>query len=219
MLSLGCVYYDWGSFEPAKSLAWYYFSLAFHHFQDVLMCKASLLKAQAMTAMAVFALNYSSLQIETLCISEAARTVMTLGLHKRNLDRSSYQEGRRTFWVVYCLEKEYASNSSTTSLISNIDISRPLPTDLPTHTEGLAWLPCWARYSRILSKAYDLIFLLSATLIPAEQCFRQMDRINDQLQSWLNSIPDSLRPGSSLHRHRSKPLYMQEMVLRIHFSC
>ncbi|EUC27735.1 hypothetical protein COCCADRAFT_110891 [Bipolaris zeicola 26-R-13] len=213
VLSLGCMYHDGGSFEPAKGLAWYYFSLVFHHFQDVLMCKASLLKAQA-----VFALNYSSLQIETLCISEAARTVMTLGLHKRNLDRGPYQEGRRIFWVVYCLEKEYAFNSSSASLISDMDISCPLPTDLPIHTEGLAWLPCWARYSRILSRAYDSLFSVSATLIPTEECFRRMDCINYELQSWLNSIPDSLRPGSSLHQHRSRPLYMQEMALRIHFS-
>lgn len=41
---------------------------------------------------------------------------MTLGLHKRNLDRGPYQEGRRIFWVVYCLEKEYAFNSSSASV-------------------------------------------------------------------------------------------------------
>ncbi|OAL04209.1 hypothetical protein IQ06DRAFT_95615 [Phaeosphaeriaceae sp. SRC1lsM3a] len=218
VLSLGCMYHDGGSFEPAKGLAWHYFSLAFRHFQDVLICKASLLKAQAMTAMAVFALNYSSLQIETLCISEAARTIMTLGLHKRNLDRGSYQEGRRAFWVVYCLEKEYAFNSSNASLISDIDISCPLPTDLPTGPEGFAWLPCWARYSRVLSKAYDSLFSVSATLNSAEECFLQMDRINDELQSWLDSIPHSLRPGSSLQQHRPSPLHMQEMALRIHFA-
>jgi hypothetical protein len=41
---------------------------------------------------------------------------MTLGLHKRNLDHGSYQESRRAFWVVYCLEKEYAFNSSNASV-------------------------------------------------------------------------------------------------------
>jgi hypothetical protein len=46
ILSLGCMYHDGGSFEPAKGLAWHYFRLAFRHFQDVLMCKATLLKAQ-----------------------------------------------------------------------------------------------------------------------------------------------------------------------------
>jgi hypothetical protein len=46
ILSIGCMYHDGGSFEPAKGLAWHYFRLAFRHFQDVLMCKATLLKAQ-----------------------------------------------------------------------------------------------------------------------------------------------------------------------------
>lgn len=51
VLSLGCMYHDGGSFEPAKGLAWHYFSLAFRHFQDVLICKASLLKAQVSSSL------------------------------------------------------------------------------------------------------------------------------------------------------------------------
>jgi hypothetical protein len=103
-------------------------------------------------------------------------------------------------------------------LISDIDISCPLPTDLTTDAGEFAWLICWARYSRILSKAYDSLFSVSATLNSAEELFLQMDRINDELQSWLNPIPDHLRPGSSLQQHRSSPLYMQEVALRIHFA-
>ncbi|KAF5232115.1 hypothetical protein FANTH_13111 [Fusarium anthophilum] len=213
VLSLGCMYHDGGSFEPAKGLAWHYFRLAFRHFQDVLICKASLLKAQAMTAMAVFALNYSSLQIETLCISEAARTIMTLGLHKRNLDHGALQEGRRAFWVVYCLEKEYAFNSSNASLISDMDISCPLPTGLTAGVEQFAWLPCWARYSRILSKAYDSLFSVTATFKSAQERFVHMDRINDELKLWLSSIPESLRPGSSLQQYRSSPLIIGVMPM------
>ncbi|KXJ93625.1 hypothetical protein Micbo1qcDRAFT_38206 [Microdochium bolleyi] len=218
VLSLGCMYHDGGSFEPAKGLAWHYFRLSFRHLQHVLMCRASILKAQVMTAMAVFALNYSSLQIETLCISEAARTVMTLGLHKRNLDRGPHQEGIRTFWVVYCLEKEYAFNSSSASLISDIDISCPLPTVSMPGPREFSWLPCWARYSRILSKAYDVLFSVSATLNTVEERFLRMDRINEELKLWLGSIPESLRPGSSLQQYRASPQYMQEMALRIHFA-
>jgi len=49
VLSLGCMYHGGGSFEPEKGLAWHYFRLSFRHFQDVLICKASLLKAQVST--------------------------------------------------------------------------------------------------------------------------------------------------------------------------
>jgi len=85
-------------------------------------------------------------------------------------------------------------------------------------SEGFVWLPCWARYSRILSKAYDSLFSISATLTSAEERFRRMDRINEDLQLWLSSVPENLRPGSSLQRHRSSPQYLQEMALRIHFA-
>jgi len=87
-----------------------------------------------------------------------------------------------------------------------------------TGAEEFAWLPCWARYSRILSKAYDSLFSVTATMNSAEERFLQMDRINDELESWLRSIPDNLRPGSSLQQHRSSPLHMQEMALKIHFA-
>lgn len=46
VLSLGCMYHDGGSFKPAEGLAWHYFRVSFRHFQDVLMCRASILKAQ-----------------------------------------------------------------------------------------------------------------------------------------------------------------------------
>ncbi|KAJ5022336.1 hypothetical protein PSV08DRAFT_370219 [Bipolaris maydis] len=177
--SLWCVYHDGYSFEPAKGLACHFFSLAFHHFQDMLICKASLLKA-----LALFTLEYLNMQIETLRVSEAARIVMNLTLHKRNLDRGSYQECRRSSFVS----------------ISDIDMSCPLSTDLPMHIKGL-----------ILPRANDLLFSIHATLTPAEQCFQQMDRINDELKAWLNLIPNRLRPGSSLRQHRSRPLYTQEM--------
>ncbi|KAK5049452.1 hypothetical protein LTR84_004381 [Exophiala bonariae] len=179
---------------------------------------ASILKAQAMTAMAVFALNYSSLQIETLCISEAARTIITLCMHKRNLDLESNQEGRRIFWVVYCLEKEYAFNSSHASLISDGDISCPLPTLSDSTLDGFDWLRYWAQYSRILSRAYDSLFSISATLNSNEQYFSHVDHIKQDLQSWKDSIPERLRPGSSLRQHRSRDPHIQELAFRISFA-
>ena len=72
-----------------------------------------------MSTQAVFALNYSSLQVETLCITEAARIIITLSLHKKSLDLESDDESRRIFWTVYCMEKEYAFNSSHASVCNH----------------------------------------------------------------------------------------------------
>src|SRR4051794_34670601 len=46
VLSLGCMYDNGGSFKPAEGLAWHYFRISFRQLQDVLMCRASILKAQ-----------------------------------------------------------------------------------------------------------------------------------------------------------------------------
>jgi hypothetical protein len=46
VISLGCMFHDGGSLQPADGLAWHYFRVALRHFQDVLVSKASLLKAQ-----------------------------------------------------------------------------------------------------------------------------------------------------------------------------
>ncbi|KAK3640783.1 hypothetical protein LTR56_011660 [Elasticomyces elasticus] len=217
VISLGCMFHDGGSFKPAHGRAWHYFRVAFQRLQDVLVSKASLLKAQAITAMAIFALNYSSLQIETLCISEAARTIITLRLHKTQLEYTSSEESRRVFWVVYCIEKEYAFNSSHGSLISDSDISCPLPSSTGFCWD-FDWLRCWGRYSRILSRAYEALFSTSATMCSKEEHFANLDRIEDDLQSWKDSVPIELRPGSPLKTHRMSFPHMQELALRIHFA-
>jgi hypothetical protein len=46
VISLGCMFHDGGSLQPAHGLAWHYFRVALRHLQDLLLSKASLLKAQ-----------------------------------------------------------------------------------------------------------------------------------------------------------------------------
>src|ERR1700712_1963024 len=46
VISLGCMFHDGGSLQPAHGLAWHYFRVALQHLQDVLLSKASLLKVQ-----------------------------------------------------------------------------------------------------------------------------------------------------------------------------
>jgi hypothetical protein len=186
---------------------------------------------------AVFALNYSSLQVETLCISEAARTVITLRLHKTKLEYSTSEESRGIFWVVYCMEKEYAFNSSHGSvwkfhafsyhgntdsrsrqLIADSDISCPLPKSRDALIGDFDWLRCWARYSRILSRAYETLFSTSATLYSEQEHFMNLDRIQHDLESWKDSVPIQFRPGSPLQSYRMGHPHLQELALRIHFA-
>src|SRR3954453_19087687 len=94
-------------------------------------------------------------------------------------------------------------------LIADLDISCPLPTVLVAANEGFDWLRCWARYSRILSRAYDTLFSTSAPLNSADEHFSYMECIMNDLESWKYSIPEDLRPGSSLRQHRMRQPHMQ----------
>jgi len=46
IMSLGCMYHDGGSFQPAYGLAWQFFKISFDNLKDVLTAPPSLLKAQ-----------------------------------------------------------------------------------------------------------------------------------------------------------------------------
>ncbi|EXJ56385.1 uncharacterized protein A1O5_12652, partial [Cladophialophora psammophila CBS 110553] len=213
ILSLGCLYHEGGSFNSGKGLAWRYFQISFSYFADVLISKPSLLKAQA-----IFALNYSSLQLETLCVTEAARAVITLGLHKKTLDLESDIEGRRTFWVVYCIEKEYAFNSTLASFISDGDIGCPLPSAQHSLLEGFDWLHCWAWFSRILSRTYDTLFSITATLNTEDDYLSYLACINHDLNAWRQSVPEIFRPEVPIRQHRMRHPVMKELALRSHLA-
>lgn len=61
-------------------------------------------------------MNYSSLQIETLPLGEAARLAVTTGLNKGFKHDVLQMESSRTFWVLYCLEKELSFNTTKCSV-------------------------------------------------------------------------------------------------------
>jgi hypothetical protein len=103
-------------------------------------------------------------------------------------------------------------------MISDADISCPLPSTFNSSADGFDWLRCWARYSRIMSKAYDTLFSISATLNSEEEQFLHIDRINHELQCWRDSVPERLRPGSSLQQHRLRDPHVQEQAFRLAFA-
>ena len=103
VLALGSQYAGGGSFEPGKGLSWRLFSVSLSLFPDLLILPDSLLTLEAVTAMAIFALNLSCLQIERIILSEAARRAQNVNCSRlRGSDACTFN---RTFWVLYSLEK------------------------------------------------------------------------------------------------------------------
>lgn len=103
VLALGCLYGGGGSFEPGKGRAWQLFSISLALFPELVQTPDSLLSLQAMTTMAIYSLGISCLSIEKFVITEAARRAQNLALV--TMSGAAAQAFRRTFWVLYSLEK------------------------------------------------------------------------------------------------------------------
>lgn len=116
ILSLGILSRDGGSFNPLEGHAWKLFVLVMRSFSSLLFAPKSLLVAQTLAAMAIFAMNRTSWPVEELLITEAARIAIALRLNKQPPGALNSAEKQKTFWVIYCIEKEYSFHSSQTSV-------------------------------------------------------------------------------------------------------
>lgn len=103
VLAAGSQFDHAGSFEPGTGTAWKLFSVALANFTDLLLQPDSLVSLQAMTAMAVYALNISCLAIERVITCEAARRAQNLATTP--LTGRQAHMYQRTFWVLYAIEK------------------------------------------------------------------------------------------------------------------
>jgi hypothetical protein len=84
-------------------------------------------------------------------------------------------------------------------LLSDYDIGCPLP-DMPeSNVEGINFFLIAVRCGRILSKAYQTLFSVSATMKTTEQYFAAIDAIKSDLSRWNYSIPAKFRPGMPFH--------------------
>lgn len=81
---------------------------------------------------------------------------------------------------------------------------------------SLDWLRIWASYCRILSRAYESLFSVSATLNSDETYRRELDEIHTLLDQWKSSIPEHYQPGTPIRGYcLGKPVVVL-IALRIH---
>lgn len=116
ILSLGILAREPGCFRPMEGPAWNLFIHVLRSFPNLLFMRNSMISAQTLTAMAIFATNHSSWSVEELFITEAARIAVALHLNKQHSNLSNTPERQRLFWVIYCLEKEYCFHSTQSSV-------------------------------------------------------------------------------------------------------
>lgn len=98
------------------------------------------------------------------------------------------------------------------------DVGCPIPPPLFGAIGEFDWPILAIRFSRLLSRAYNMLFSISSTLKSTDQYYAAIDRVNDDLEKWRLEIPLDLRPGEQFRpQNPSTPAHMM-MGLRAHYS-
>ncbi|KAK9770372.1 hypothetical protein AB5N19_13960 [Seiridium cardinale] len=214
VLALGCQHVVEGSFDPGKGRAWQMFQVSLTILPHILLPPDSQATLQAITAMAVFGINIPGMQIDELFI-EAARIATRMGCHrvisKRDTDSVSCY---KTFWVIYILERMLCFIHGRSPILADYDIGCPIPETPESDVEGINFFLTAIRGGRILSKAYEMLFSVSATMKSTEQYFVAIDEIKSDLDRWTNSIPAKFRPGMPFNPGNTRTTFI---FLRLHY--
>ncbi|PYH88727.1 hypothetical protein BO71DRAFT_364845 [Aspergillus ellipticus CBS 707.79] len=215
VLSIGCQNNEGGSFEAGIGEAWSYFERSLSYFQGILFGRGSLMAVQYLIALAIFSSTVSAFQFEPLMLSEAATMAQGLGYNRSN----SPQEGpcRRTFWVLYFMEKTSCFATGKVSILEDANISCAIP-DVPESTfDDYDWFFSFVKYARLVSKIHLSLFTISAVNQPLSIYNSLVESLRLDLESWRLSAPVRFRPGEMLKPRLLREPFAVQIALITHF--
>ncbi|KAL7660455.1 hypothetical protein ACMYSQ_003332 [Aspergillus niger] len=215
ILAIGCQNNEGGSYDTGVGEAWSYFERSLSCFQDLLFGRGSLTAVQALLAMAVFSSTVSAFNFEPLMLTEAAVMAQGLGYHRSN----SAQEGpcRRTFWVLYYMEKTSCFATGKTSVVDDANISCAIPDMTESTFHDYDWFFNFVKYARLVSKIHQSLFTISSVSQPLSTYNSIVESLRIELEAWRANIPPRFRPGEKFKtRSLQEPLAVQ-VALITHF--
>ncbi|RDW74230.1 hypothetical protein BP5796_07672 [Coleophoma crateriformis] len=213
VLALGSQFHDEGTFDQGKGKPWKLFQVALGTLPELILPSKRLLNAQA-----IFALTFSCLSILEMLVTEAVRIATAMDLHICVGSDTTHVQMQRTFWTIYNLEKEFCFLAGRASAIADYDIGSPVPKPPREDLGELNWLLLFVRHSRILSKAYEKLFSISATLNSTAVYLKSIDTIRGDLDGWKDSLPPEMRPGSPFRQRYGDESGGRFLTLKIHFA-
>lgn len=74
-----------------------------------------------------------------------------------------------------------------------------------------------ARFSRLISKAYDTLFSITATLVAADVTQAAINTFFVELEHWRSSIPEEFRPGNSSDTLKFSDSNLMAVIVRVHY--
>ncbi|GFN20901.1 transcription factor [Aspergillus tubingensis] len=215
IVAIGCQNNEGGSFDTGVGEAWSYFERSLSCFQDLLFGRGSLTAVQALLAMAIFSSTVSAFNFEPLMLTEAAVMAQGLGYHRSN----SAQEGpcRRTFWVLYYMEKTSCFATGKTSVLDDANISCAIPDMMESTFHDYDWFFNFVKYARLVSKIHQSLFTISSVSQPLSNYNSVVESLRIELEAWRATIPTRFRPGEKFKtRSLHEPLAVQ-IALITHF--
>lgn len=103
----------------------------------------------------------------------------------------------------------------TTKVLRDHDVGTPIP-DVPEAViAGFDLFFTMIRFARLLTKAFDALFSISATLSSTNTSRAAICMVNDDLERWRQSIPEPFRPGGSFHPTRFPNHVSMRVALRV----
>ncbi|KAJ5663312.1 hypothetical protein N7507_004043 [Penicillium longicatenatum] len=215
VVAIGCQYNEGGSFEAGVGEAWTYFERSLSHFQDIIFCRGSLTAVQALMAMAIFSSTPSAFQFEPLMLSEAAIMAQGLGYNRSNsLNEESH---RRTFWVLYFMEKVSCFMTGKVSVLQDSNISCAIPDVKVSTFYDYDWFFSFLQYGRLVSKIHSDLFTISSTNQPVADYSAKVQVLLQQLEAWRLSSPMRFRAGEQLKPRLLREPLAQTVALMTHY--
>ncbi|KAF9878452.1 hypothetical protein CkaCkLH20_03944 [Colletotrichum karsti] len=197
VLAMGSQYDGGGSFEPGQGESWELFSVALANFTDLMLLPDSLTTLQALTAMTVYSLGMAGIGLDHIIMAEAVRRAQNLAEARfNNYATLAY---RKTFWVLYGLEKITSFHHGRSSGFVDCDISCPIPYTPESNFGDFNWFVAFIRHSRLLSRAYTSLFSVGVSDNPDEYFLDIINQLTEELEDWRASIPDNgFKPGGAI---------------------
>jgi hypothetical protein len=221
------------AFKTSGREAWGYFQNALSFESRILHGATDLMAIQAVAVMTVFAQGLSSPQrLEYTLSSIASRLAQSLGLNRDpppewNLTESEKRERNRTFWVIYCLDKMISLRCGRPCIIYDEEVSSCFPRgvdvvqrgDDATRASGpFDIFLCFTKLSRIAGNVSRMLYSATALYTPSYRLAMTLNGLLENLQTWVHSILDDVRPGKHLNRIPDTHGLSRDQIVVLHTS-
>ncbi|KAJ5532322.1 fungal-specific transcription factor domain-containing protein [Penicillium frequentans] len=224
------------AFKKSGREAWGYFQNALSFESRILHGATDLMAIQAVAVMTIFAQGLSSPQrLEYTLCSIASRLAQSLGLNSHppsewNLTENEKRERNRIFWVIYCLDKMISLRCGRPCVIYDEEVSSCFPCGVDVVQRGdnansasgesppFDFFLCFTKLSRIAGKVSRMLYSATALYTPSSRLILRLNGLLADLQIWVHSIPDIIRPGKPLNRMLDTQGMSRDQIVVLHTS-